>query len=79
MGNDTAANNLRKIGESYYTISPSVVEQMVYFRDVLSSGAFYPYSSIHFSAGIRPAISLKNTIVISSGTCSEADPWVVQE
>ena len=48
-------------------------------RRVSESGGFNAGNSGTIDAGVRPVISLKNSIEINSGSGSEADPWIIAE
>ena len=62
----------------YWLLSPSC-----FGEKSTQQGAIYGDGRIHANDGnnmdgVRPAITLKNDILISSGTGSETDPWVIE-
>ena len=77
--NSTAANNFRKIGNFYWDLSPHMFLISSNIRGIETSGAIGGYHFTGYSADTRPAITLKNSISIQSGTGSETDPWIVED
>ena len=72
-------NSLRKTGVNYWLLSPYIFNNTnpeVYY--VSNKG--YLLSDVNTSLvyGSRPAISLASGVQITSGTGSEADPWIVE-
>ena len=51
-----------------------------YVRGVLPTGELHynDYGDLFYSNGVRPAISLKYNKVITSGSGSEEDPWIIE-
>ena len=73
-------NTLSLVGteEDYWTFSPSYFEiSSAGLRYVYSSGGS-AYKYVDYSIGLRPVVSLRPDVVITEGTGSEADPWIVE-
>ena len=50
------------------------------FGSVLAPGGYlYGYNGVSYTAGVRPAISLKEGTEVSSGSGTATDPWVIEE
>ena len=75
--------DLRRIGTAYWDLSPlafndSYVEIRYIYSQGFTSINYYEATSSGSSIGARPAISLINGKLISSGSGSTVDPWVVK-
>ena len=79
IGKTPVAYNLNKTGFIYWVNSPlSFDVSYSSVGNVDASGSlFKSYTSQSY--GIRPSISLKNSITFSGGDGSETNPWVVEE
>ncbi len=47
------------------------------FYVVGSDGDFY-YDSVDYSGGVRPVVSLRTSTLVTSGTGTETDPYVIE-
>ena len=66
----------------YWLMSP-VKFDYFFGRDTISMNAYLnngdlDSESVDMSYGVRPVISLKNSNVVTSGTGSETDPWIIE-
>ena len=77
--NSTYYDVLTKTGDSWRNFSPYHYGGGTQMRRVSESGGVNAGNSGTIDAGVRPVISLKNSIEINSGSGSEADPWVIAE
>lgn len=69
---------LTKTGAEWWTISPYYYRTTnAYESGIDTTGGIAYTMSVNKARGIRPVVSLKNSITISSGDGSEASPWVV--
>ena len=77
--NNIGTNSLRNTGNNYWSFSPNyfgTVEAIItYMKGDGSLCTEYP---VYGGRGLRPAISLASKAVISSGTGSETDPWIIE-
>ena len=71
-------NSLRQTGDYYWGLSPDFFDSNAKVRNVYTVGSL-GFNLVNISYGSRPAVSLSTGTIISSGTGSEADPWVVYE
>ena len=82
LGEDTeAANNLRKTGASYWTMSPlsySFAGSNSRIKGTTSDGKMNTSYTTSINAGIRPTITLKKNMKIINGTGSESNPWIIE-
>ena len=67
-------------GENYYTMTPSSVERYTKIFDVETDGSINQIDSDPNirGAGVRPSLSLKNSINIISGTGTKLDPYILE-
>ena len=73
-------NHLIDTGSSYWSLSPisfSGTSNNAY-NGYISYGLVISGPPVSHNIGTRPAISLINTTLISSGTGSESDPWIIE-
>jgi len=71
--------DLTKTGDWWWGISPvSFTGNSAFFRVVFTSGIVYSSATVNNAYGSRPAVSLKNGVVITDGTGSEAEPWIIE-
>ena len=69
---------LVKTNTEWWVLSPRSFNEMgLYNNSVNEKGIRSNYSSF-YPNGTRPVISLKSNVVISSGTGSEVDPWIIE-
>ena len=69
---------LVKTNTGWWVLSPRSFNEMgLYNNSVNEKGIRNNYSSF-YPNGVRPVISLKSNIKISSGTGSETDPWIIE-
>ena len=67
-----------KANTGWWVLSPRSFNEMgLYNNSVNEKGIRNNYSS-YYPNGVRPVISLKSNIKISSGTGSETDPWIIE-
>ena len=72
-------DSLRQTGAYYWGLSPnSFVNDYAIVRFVRSAGSLYGYNAGN-SYGSRPAVSLSTGAVISSGSGTESDPFIISE
>ena len=64
-------------GEKYHTMTPSTVERYVKMFDVETDGSISQIDS-DTDIGVRPSLSLKNSINILSGTGTKFDPYILE-
>ena len=70
--------NLIRTNAAYWTLSPNHYNTFLTYGNNSDKFGRMINSRIETAYGVRPTISLKNDVVISSGTGSEIDPWVVE-
>ena len=71
-------SSLRDSGDSYWSLSPYYFDSSdSYGCSVYSYGGLYDYR-IDSAIGIRPAVSLNSSALISSGDGSETNPWIIE-
>lgn len=69
---------LLKTNTHWWVLSPRTFNEMdLYNNNVNEKGNKSNYSSF-YPSGARPVISIKPSVVISSGTGSETDPWIIK-
>ena len=64
--------------KDFYGMTPwkyNDTSSIVYYYSI---GSYYTLSTTGVQSHIRPVISLKNKILISSGTGSKTDPWIIK-
>ena len=61
---------------NWWTMTPEQIKYLDVY--VKTSSINSSNSDIYYNHGVRPVISLKSDNVITNGTGSEADPWVVK-
>ena len=72
-------NNSLKTGAYYWGLSPRYFDDNdAIVRGVIPVGTLYYYSAYN-SYGSRPAVSLSTGAVISSGSGTESDPFIISE
>jgi hypothetical protein len=70
---------LVKTNVEWWVLSPRSFNEMdLYNNTVDEKGLKSSYSSF-YPSGARPVISIKPSVVISSGSGSETDPWIIKE
>ena len=63
----------------YWTMSPeSTCTGEPNYRDISMYTSHSNFYGVGSSFGVRPVVSLKKGIAISSGTGSEEDPWIIE-
>ena len=73
-------SSLRKTGAYYWGLSPNYFKHYTaYVRRVNTDGSLSDNGVVGYSYGSRPAVSLSTGAVISEGSGTEADPWVISE
>ena len=73
------SNSLRQTGVQYWGLSPSYFSvNNAYVSNVRTDGSLNGYL-ISYSYGSRPAVALKPGAVISSGSGTETDPFIIFE
>ncbi len=75
------SSTFRKTDAPWWTSTPAFFSTEASVYVILPNGSVGTFSvdmSYGQVAGVRPAITLKPSVVISSGTGSEADPWIVE-
>ena len=71
-------SSLRQTGAYYWGLSPSYFSSgFAFVRYVGTDGSLYS-NYVNYSYGSRPAVSLSTGAVISEGSGTESDPWVVE-
>ena len=78
FGNNEEANSLRNIGTSYWVSTPTEYGFYVNGRIICGTGGVSCSAAMNVTEGLRPVVSLAPFVVFSSGTGSEADPWIVE-
>ena len=78
-GNSEAANQFRSVNAWYWDLSPNSSHNSNTIRGVEDNGSVGGYHYTGYSALARPAITLKSSTKITSGSGSETDPWVVDD
>ena len=73
-------NHLIDTGSSYWSLSPISFSGTCNnaYNGYISYGLVISGPPVSNSIGTRPAISLINNTLISSGTGSESDPWIIE-
>ena len=78
--NNSSYYSLTKTNDIWWGLSPSYFgEYQASARYVLGSGFVNTYSNVYQDIGVRLVISLKNDVMINSGSGSETNPWIIQE
>ena len=75
--------DLRRIGTAYWTISPNDfytydANNRYIYADGFTSINYTELTSVSSIGGIRPAISLSQDSLVSSGDGSENNPWIIK-
>ena len=66
-------------GYWYWTMTPAVLGgSSVFVGNVISDGCLGNYSEDYSGGGIRPVLSLKSKVNITSGDGTEANPYIVE-
>ena len=75
--NNLAKTALLKTSKTYWTLSPArVYGYYPEAKSIVTNGRVLE-DPTYEEGGVRPVISLKNSVMITSGSGSETDPWVV--
>ena len=70
---------LTKTSVRWWSLSPSSLSyEYVLVRSVYIDGNVNNGGSVNSNNGVRPVASLSSSAVISSGTGSEVDPWIIE-
>ena len=73
-------SSLRQTGASYWGLSPSYFNNdNAVVRYVYSTGVVSVINNVSRTIGVRLAVSLSTGAVITEGSGSETDPWVISE
>ena len=81
IGTNTDADNLRITGVDYWSLSPDMFGNRESDVNKISDRGYASRVSNNYSGrsrGIRPAVSLDKDVLISSGSGSETDPWIIK-
>ena len=76
--NNINSNALLKTGDYWLTMSPNIFYYTVARVGRVSFRGEKESANTHEDYGVRPTISLKREAIISSGTGSESDPWIIE-
>ena len=69
---------LTKTNTWYWIMSPVELRNYeVFMGFVYSDGSLGSSTRVSYTAGVRPVVSLSPNVIISKGTGSETDPWIV--
>ena len=71
-------NPLINTGSSYWSLSPEEFISDYGYTGYISYGLVISGPPVSDNIGTRPAISLINNTLISSGTGTETDPWIIE-
>ena len=71
-------NSLKKTGVTYWGLSPRLFSSGGSVVRYVATDGTLNYSHVDCNFGSRPAVTLSTGTVISSGTGSETDPWIVE-
>ncbi|MBQ2695626.1 InlB B-repeat-containing protein, partial [Candidatus Saccharibacteria bacterium] len=78
-GSGYNANSYLRSGSDFWLLSPSSRNSSGGARGcLLRSGGTLYLNIVHYSLGVRPAISLASGTTAASGSGTATDPWVVQ-
>ena len=69
---------LVKTNTGWWVLSPRSFNEMGLYNNSVNEKGIRNNSSSFYPNGVRPVISLKSNIGISSGTGSEVDPWIIK-
>jgi len=79
--NNINKSSLMETGAYWWNFSPVIFSYQNADTDIVSTnGGWYEGINevVHISNGSRPVVSLINSTIISSGTGSESDPWIIE-
>ena len=75
--NNPNSISIWKTGTSWWELSPFQFKDPYAFeRLVNTEGSYYDYN-VYYGYGVRPVISLKNSVLIASGSGDVTDPWII--
>ena len=71
--------SLWKTGTSWWELSPFQFKDPYAFERLVNTEGSYDDYDVYYGYGVRPVISLKNSVLIASGSGDLTDPWIIQE
>ena len=75
----TYYNDFTKTGAEWWSLSPYCFgDYVAHLQEVYTDGRLRFNNLVSNASGSRPTVSLINSAIISSGTGSETDPWIIE-
>ncbi len=77
--NNIGTSSLRQTGVDYWGLSPNAYANYAASVRYVDADALYNLGKVSITGGSRPAVTLSTGAVISSGSGTESDPFIISE